>query len=754
MTAPLLHNFPRRITEETRWVVYRLEEVTNSKGERKQTKVPYQAVSAYSKASARKASSTNTQNWRTFKQAVAAYNAGGWDGIGYMFEGSGFVGIDLDHVRDPETGLIEHYAQTIIDRLNTYCEESHSGTGVHLLLEGKLPEGGRKFDNVEVYDSGRFFTMTGRVIGHIVRDVESRQDEINALHAELSTDYSILKKIKKNTRLKALWDGDQSGYESQSQADLALCGGIAWLAHHAHATIDRLFRRSKLYRSKWDELRGTVTYGAMTITKACESSANGYELTKGGKPLTGGNTATQSAEPTTDLLTTAPPTDAGNAECMEAVYSQELRYCHDRRKWLAWDGNRWKIDGDGSAERAALDVVRARRQAAAAISNTEESSKAFRWAISSESEAKRNAMLSTARILKGFATRVELYDRNPMLAGVPNGVVNLADGTHRPADRDDYLTSLLGATYDPNATCIRWLQFLAEVFNNDAELIAFIQRAIGYTLTGDTREQTMFLCFGHGANGKSVFLDVLTHLLGDYAASASFDTFDAGRRSEATNDLAALKGKRLVTVIETEEDRRLAEARVKAVTGQDKISCRFLYGEFFEYTPQFKLWFAMNHKPVIQGTDNGIWRRVQLIPFTQSFQAHPDKTLATKLLAELPGILNWALAGLRDWQANGLGTAQAIIDATDEYRRESDLVSQWLEECTERDIDGQMPTSLAITSYMAWCKHNGYRAPSDRVLGRRLRELGYESRKGTGGKRYYLGLVLLDDLLSGTSGTN
>ena len=421
-----------------------------------------------------------------------------------------------------------------------------------------------------------------------------------------------------------------------------------------------------------------------------------------------------------------------------------------RKKWLAWDGNRWKLDTDGEAERATVETVRARRRAAAAqIDDPDKARKALSWALGSESESKRSALLNTARILKTFATRIDQYDREPMIAGVPNGVLDLECGQHRESRREDYITAQLGANWEPSATCPRWLQFLDEVFAGDAELIAFIQRAVGYSLTGDTREQQLFLCIGGGENGKSKFLTTLTNLLGEYAANAPFDTFDATNRNDKGNDLAALKGKRLVTVIETEDDRRLAEARVKAVTGQDLITCRFLYGEFFSYLPQFKIWMAMNHKPTINGTDNGIWRRIRIIPFSQSFKGRADLALGEKLLAELPGILNWAMAGLQAWQRDGLGTAKAIDEATNEYRRESDLVSQWLEECTESDIDGRMPAGDAIDSYATWCKRNGYRTPTSRALGRRLAEIGPErsiKASQSNGVRYYIGARLLEPI--------
>jgi putative DNA primase/helicase len=730
--APVnLSGIPGSLQALPRWVLWKLEERTDNDGNKKNTKVLYNVRTRF------KASSTNPKTWATFAATATAYQAGGWDGLGFVFNGDREAGIDLDKCRNPETGEIEPWAQAIIQSADSYTEASVSGTGVHIILEGKLPPKGRRFGPIEMYEVGRFFTISGNRIDDTPAEVNDRAEVLLALHTEIAINYELEKLLKKNTKSDALWKGDQAGYESHSQADLALCSYLARVTRD-EAQIDRLFRRSGLYREKWER----QDYRDWTISKALTSD-------RSPRVTSPSSNGTYASADTLTLLAEAPTSDAGNAECMELLYGEQFRYCHDRKKWLAWDGNRWKLDGDGAAERAALATIRARRAAAAPIEEPDRARKAFLWALGSESEGKRTAMLNTARILETFTTRVDLYDRHPMLAGVPNGVLDLQGGQHRAASRDDYITSILGAAYEPVATCPRWDQFLQEVFAGDAELIAFIQRAVGYSLTGDTREQKLFLCFGHGENGKTKFLDVLSNLLGEYATSAPFDTFDAGRRSEATNDLAALKGKRLVTVIESDEDRRLAEARVKAVTGQDAISCRFLYGEFFTYRPQFKIWMAMNHKPLISGTDNGIWRRIRLIPFTQSFKDRADLTIGEKLLAELPGILNWALAGLQAWQAHGLGTAKAIDEATNEYRRESDLVSQWLDECTEPDIDGRMPAGEAIDSYATWCKRNGYRTPTSRALGRRLAEIGPERSikpLQSNGVRYYLGARLLESI--------
>lgn len=443
-------------------------------------------------------------------------------------------------------------------------------------------------------------------------------------------------------------------------------------------------------------------------------------------------------------------TDAGNAEALALIYGETLRYCNTRRKWLTWDGSRWCIDDDGQASRAAVDVARRRYQAAVAISDLDERRKAANWAMSSENSSKIESALKLAGNLQPFTTTINRYDADPMVAATPTATLDLVTGAARPPERDDYLTMALGASYTAGARCPRWLQFLSEVFAGDTALIAYLQRAVGYCLTGDTREQKVFLCYGGGANGKSTFLEVLTWLLGDYSANASFDTFDAARRSDSTNDLAALKGRRLVTVIETEEDRRLAEARVKAVTGGDLITARFLYGEFFSYRPQFKIWLAMNHKPVIRGTDRGIWRRLQLIPFMQNFEGREDKTLRDTLRDELPGILNWALDGLRAWQRDGLGTCAAVTQATREYQEESDQVGRWLSDNTAQGRTHSAVAAAAYANYVQWCEANGERPFSQTMWGRRLGERGY-IRERTSRAWSWVGFGLVDNTRSGAN---
>lgn len=449
----------------------------------------------------------------------------------------------------------------------------------------------------------------------------------------------------------------------------------------------------------------------------------------------------QLPEPVVTALQRAALSDAGNAECMVALYGDVIRYDHTREKWLVWDGVRWSVDDEGIAQRAAVAMTRLRQRLATELEDLETRRRLTLWGLNSESLQRVNAALKMAQFYEPFSTTINRYDNDPLLATTTNGTLELRGGNFRQSNPYDCLTMQLGCEFASDAKAPRWEQFLDEVFGGDEELIEYIQRAVGYSLTGDTSEQVVFLCYGSGANGKSVFLEVVRQLLGDYAGAASFDTFDAGNRNSASNDLAALKGKRLVTVIETEEDRRLAEAKVKMVTGQDEITCRFLFKEFFTYRPQFKLWMAMNHRPVIRGTDRGIWRRIRLIPFTQSFEGREDRGLIGKLTNELPGILNWALEGLRKWQESGLAVPKAVKEATEEYRRESDSIGQWIDERTMPAPVGKLRSSEAYRDYSEWALERGERPFNQKNWGQTLIEKGHSRDKDRYGM-FYMGLAL------------
>lgn len=327
-----------------------------------------------------------------------------------------------------------------------------------------------------------------------------------------------------------------------------------------------------------------------------------------------------------DELRAFPRTDTGNAEAFELLFGNRFRYDHSRKRWMVWNGLYWVVDNNGETDRAAIDASRWRGTAfwLRSIKDKEDTEKWIEdhtFALDSESVHGVRATLEIAKSLRTIATVTTQYDRDPGLLTVRNGTVDLGTGELRSARSEDLITRATNITHDASAKCPRWLQFLGEIFTMDVSLIDFIQRAVGYSLTGDTREQCLFILHGNGANGKSTFLEIVRRLLGPHAITTSFATFMIQRNVGAPrNDLAALVGARLVLASEAGQDASFDEAVIKQVTGQDTIAARFLYGEFFEYKPQFKIWLATNYKPTIRGGDDAIWRRIRLIPFNEQFK--------------------------------------------------------------------------------------------------------------------------------------
>lgn len=440
-------------------------------------------------------------------------------------------------------------------------------------------------------------------------------------------------------------------------------------------------------------------------------------------------------------LVELPLTDAGNAEALAALHGGRLKYDHRRRRWLIWKSHRWETDSNGEIDRLALETTRERLRKAADIQDPDKCKRAVKWALGSENRGRLAALVDLARSLHPITDAGESWDSNPWLLGCKNGVVDLRTGDLRPGKPGDLLTMTTGIKYDPQAKAARFEQFLSEVFNGDSELVEFTQRAAGYSLTGDIREHMLFLCWGKGANGKSTLLNALRASLGEYATNTPFSTFELNQ-SNQTNDIAALYGLRFVTASETSESKRMNEARVKAITGGDPVTARFLFGEYFTYQPTYKVWLAMNHKPGITGTDEGIWRRIRLIPFTVSFKGREDKTLANTLEAERQGILAWAVRGALKWQSGGLTEPRAVLAATEEYRQESDLLAKFLADCTIPVAGAKVKGSDLYRAYSEWCKSNNEKELTGTAFGRQIKDRGIDSSRHSGNV-WYLEIGLL-----------
>jgi putative DNA primase/helicase len=284
-----------------------------------------------------------------------------------------------------------------------------------------------------------------------------------------------------------------------------------------------------------------------------------------------------------------------------------------------------------------------------------------------------------------------------------NGTIDLRTGQLKPHKRENLITKLVPIEYDPKAKCPKWEQFLLDITDNDPELVSYIQRAIGYTLTGDTREQCLFFCYGQGSNGKTTFLEVLRHLLGEYSRQSDFNTFLSNRGDGPRNDLARMHGARLVTASEADAEKGFDARIVKLLTGDDTIVARKLYEEFAEFKPQHKLFLAANHKPIVKEQTVGFWRRIRLIPFTVMFTKEKrDKRLPKKLHNELPGILNWAIVGCLDWKKNGLPEPAAVRRATRSYQEENDLLGEFLAECCVIGTDEWVSTTNLYRTFTDW----------------------------------------------------
>jgi putative DNA primase/helicase len=441
-----------------------------------------------------------------------------------------------------------------------------------------------------------------------------------------------------------------------------------------------------------------------------------------------------------------PLTDYGNAERLAARHGGDLRYCHPSGQWLVWDGCRWRPDDTGEVMRRAKDTVRAIYAEAAGIVDDEARKAIAGWARTSESGFRLHTMAQLAQSEPGLFVRPDELDADPWLLTVANGTLDLRSGTLRPHDPADLLTRLAPVPYDPHAAAPTWDAFLQRILTGSRELTEFLQRAVGYALSGDTREQVLFILHGTGANGKSTLLTTLAHLLGDYAQSTPSESLMIKRPGAVPSDLARLRGTRLVIAVEAEEGERLAESLVKQMAGGDRIAARFLHHEGFEFTPAFKLFLATNHNPLIRGTDLATWRRIRRIPFAVSIpEAEQDRTLPDKLRAELPGILAWAVRGCQAWQRDGLGLPPEVQRATADYRLEMDVLANFLEDCCLLKPAAQVTAQALYQAYAGWCQANAEPPLAKRTFGRRLKDRGFHPQKGTAGTRYWLGIGLLHE---------
>jgi putative DNA primase/helicase len=437
-------------------------------------------------------------------------------------------------------------------------------------------------------------------------------------------------------------------------------------------------------------------------------------------------------------------TDQGNAERLILLHGNEIRFCHPFKRWYIWAGKGWDFDKTGLLKRFCKDVVKKLLAEAIKAPDADARKKLVDFSQSCETNQRMLGMLSMAESEPGIPILPEDLDKNQYLFNCKNGTINLKTGELRPHNPEDLITKMSPYNYDPEAKCPKWLAHLDLVMGGNQELIDFLQKAYGYCLTGDTSERKFFVCYGSGANGKSITSDVVALALGDYANRTPTETLLVKRGDPGVpNDVARLKGARFVYASENEAGQQLAESKIKDITGGERIAARFMRGDWFEFYPEFKIWLGTNHRPVIKGTDNAIWDRIRLIPFTVRIsedQQRPKTELMQDFIEEMPGILAWMVQGCLKWQSEGLGQPSEVMNATNEYRSEMDILAVFLEDCCVIGPTNQVIKKNLYDEYEKWTEDNGERKISKKMFGIRLKEKGFDSYSGTGNVQNWIGI--------------
>lgn len=462
--------------------------------------------------------------------------------------------------------------------------------------------------------------------------------------------------------------------------------------------------------------------------------------------------------------------DLGNSQLFVEVFGRDLRWCASMpgSGWMWWDRNVWRPDGKKLVVRLAGQIAREwrermpeippplseeraakmndeaiRRHNARRVAAEKRREALGKHAHKCESAGSIKSMVELATAHARIAVEKDAWDADEWLVNTPDLTWDARTMQSYEPGRADLITRCAGVGAGQEG-CPTWLRFLDRVMGGDQDMIAFLQRAVGYSLTGNTGEQCLFIAYGGGSNGKSTFMEVVQHILGDYATTTQVATFVGRKEGGIPNDLAALAGVRLVVCSETPEGGGLDEGLVKAVTGGDLISARFLNREFFTFKPRFKLWFLTNHKPIIKGADDGIWRRIRLVPFEQKILDHEkDKGLPEKLKAEACGIMRWALEGLAEWRRIGLSPPAVVTEATAEYRKDMDILGGFLADRCTMGETLVAPNKDVYLAYKSWAEDQGLRVQSHKWLTRQLLDRGYKQDPGRASGREWLGFSIL-----------
>lgn len=768
-------NIPQAMRVLKNWVLFKIVE----RGNGKKTKPPYQPNGTPAKAN-------DPNTWSSF-DAVAAVmkkQPGRYAGIGFQFDDTPFTGIDIDHCID-DRGNLSELAQEILQETRSYAEYSPSGHGLHIIIKGKLKDrrGGKNASlGLEMYDSKRYFTMTGNTVQGY-EHISSKSEAIEAVYrlydkyqiakgkqpqgegtkeqarpaAVISSPVAddtaavIIERIRKSQQgalFTSLFDsGDLSAYGGDhSSADMALMNILPFWCRGNAQMMEEIFSMSALARrEKWQR----VDYRQNTIQKALDGWDRkaydpGYRTIK---PIEHDNIKDKE-------FTQYQLSDTGNAERLKKVYGDDLLYCLSAERWLKWDGCRWcYCVGDDPIELYPLFVSVMRESACQYTKILDSESVKAVKAFFRRSENKQNISngLKCARSL--FTVDIKELDSNDWLLNCKNGTIDLKTGQLMKHDRKHLITCLCNTDYKPAARSELWENTLKQIIPDD-DIRRWIQKAIGYTITGSTREEKIFCLYGEGGGGKGTFIETIAKIFSEYSTTIPIDTLlasrnDAGNGQGATPQIAKLINKRLALTSESGKDRRFKDDTIKQLSGGDMITARRLYGEPVEFPPHFALWMSTNYKPnVTDATDKGMIRRLIIIPFNANLAAVRDNTLKEKLLQpqEREGILKWCVDGCLMWLKEGLDDIPAAIKKLmQDYFEDNDTIGQFIDECCTVDPNSRIKGGELLNAYNSFLGAGArWRGVKLQSFKQDMQRRGFEYKRFNAG-RYFLGLKLNEE---------
>ena len=680
-----------------------------------------------------------------------------FDGAGLVLSGTDFMCVDLDHVY--EGNQLKPFAIEILDGLTGFVERSVSKNGLHIFVKRKGWDQGTKrvkFEDgsgIDVLCESTYVMVTGDRTDDSNNSIDVEQDftvlktwcarlndskkPINQQQKEIPFDHNLPvagwtpDRIRQEIfpRLKDFEDRDSwrdVAFALHHQTEGSQDG--LELFHEYSSRLEHLYKPQEV-----DDLWKSIKLDPKKLNKTFRWLLYlvRQEIVQGRSTLLG---------------------DLDNARDFRAMFEGEFLFCHSNKKWLRFTGLRWEWCHKGEEVGAAKEVAQSLIEKAAELFKIDpNSASAKAWqalARSARNNGRILAMLELAASEPGMSiANISELDSQPMLLGTQNGVFDLKAMRFLPPDPQLLISRQVNARFNRAANCPVWLNFLDETFLGDQDLIDYVQKAFGYSLTGVVSEEVLHFCFGQGKNGKSVMANVIVKIMGDYVQTANFDLL-ALKESSATNDIARLAGARLVMANETRENERLDDQKLKMLVSTEKLTARFMYGEFFEFWPQFKIWLRGNYKPIVTDSSEGAWRRLRLIPFEHQVPTEKtDYRLEEKLLAEKDGILAWMIDGCHKWQQKGLKPPSRIVDASNDYRDESDLLGEFLADYCQMGPGLEDHQKVVFSAYRSWCNEIGTKCSIQHSFTRKLGSRGINTRrKKENGEvsRLYCGLCLTE----------